>query len=123
MLGGMLLGLSLRHALPDHHTKDDSKEIMKTAAGMMATLIALIIGLLVSSAKSSFDTASASITQGGAKIITLDYNLQRYGPAAKGVREDLRRTVASGVERIWPNESSQGADLAAFEAATGMADV
>jgi hypothetical protein len=123
MLGGMLLGVLLRKFLPEHHTQDDSKDVMKTAAGMIATLVALIIGLLVSSAKSSFDTASASITQGGAKIITLDHLLARYGPEAKSIRELLRRSVAAGVERVWPSDHARKADLAGVEGATGMEDV
>lgn len=123
MLSGILIGLRLRFVLPDHHTKDESKDIVKTGAGMMATLVALIIGLLVSSAKSSFDVANTSITQGGAKIITLNHFLSRYGPEAKGVQEHLRRAVASGVERVWPNDGTKHADLAKLEAATGMEDV
>ena len=65
MASGILLGVILHYVLPEHHTQHDSKEIMKLAAGMMATLVALIIGLMVSSAKSAFDTTNASITQGG----------------------------------------------------------
>ncbi|HEV8058919.1 MAG TPA: hypothetical protein VGP68_03550 [Gemmataceae bacterium] len=123
MLGGALLGSLLRHLLPDHHIRDDSKDIVKTAAGMMATLVALIIGLLVSSAKSSFDQTSAGITQGGAKIITLDHVLARYGPEAKSVRELLYRVVDSGIERIWPTESGRKSDLAAAEQVAGMEEV
>ena len=122
-LGGMLLGVLLHTRLPDHHTRDDSKDVMKTATGMMATLVALIIGLLVSSAKSTFDATNASITQGGAKAITLDRMLARYGPEAKPARDVLRRTLAAGVERIWPTGSGQRADVAGMEAATGMEDV
>ena len=123
MLGGMLLGLRLRHVLPEHHTRDDSKDIVKTAAGMMATLVALIIGLLVSSAKSSFDATNASLTQGGAKIITLDHFLSRYGSEAKEVREHLRRVIATGIALIWPDNRTQRADLQEVAAATGMDDV
>ena len=123
MLGGMLLGSYLRLVLPDHHTHADSKDILMTAAGMMATLVALIVGLLVSSANNSFDSTRANITQGGAKIITLDYYLARYGSETKGERELLRQAVASGIERVWPNESKRGADLQKMEDATGMADV
>ena len=94
-----------------------------TSAGMMATLIALIIGLLVTSAKGTYDVTSSSITQAGAKIITLDYYLSRYGPEAKEVRELLPQAIASGIKRIWPNESTHGADLAKMEKATEMADV
>jgi len=123
MLSGMALGSYLRLVLPDDHTQADSKDILMTSAGMMATLIALIIGLLVTSAKGTFDEANSSITQGGAKIITLDYYLSHYGPEAKEARELLRQAVASGIDRIWPDESRQGADLAKMEAATEMAEV
>jgi hypothetical protein len=49
--------------------------------------------------------------------------LSHYGPEAKEARELLRQAVASGINRIWSNESAQGADLAKMETATGMADV
>ena len=64
-----------------------------------------------------------ALHKGGAKIITLDRILSRYGAEAKGVRDDLRRSVAAGVERIWPSESTREADLAGVEEATGMEDV
>lgn len=123
MLSGMVLGGLLRHFLPEHHVQDDSRDVMKTAAGMMATLVALIIGLLVSSSKTSFDTTSAGLTQSGAKIITLDRILSRYGSDAKGIRGHLKQTVASGVERIWPSDSGKRGTLAEAELATGMEDV
>lgn len=77
MFCGMALGSTLRFVLPEHHTQAESKDILMTSAGMMATLVALIIGLLVSSAKGSYDVTNSSIIQGGAKIITLDYYLSR----------------------------------------------
>jgi hypothetical protein len=130
MLCGRVLGSYLRVVLPDDHTQADSKDILLTSAGMMATLIALIIGLLVTSAKDTFDETSSSITQGGAKIITLNYYLSHYGPEAKEIRELLRLSVASGIKRVWPNESTQegdlgkqGAELAKMEAATEVADI
>ena len=56
---------------------------------MIATLSALVLGLLVGSAKTSFDTMNAEITQGGSKIILLDRVLANYGPETKAVREQL----------------------------------
>ena len=64
MLSGMALGSYLRLVLPDEHTQADSKDILMTSAATMGTLIALIIGLLVTSAKSTYDDTNASITQG-----------------------------------------------------------
>lgn len=124
MLSGMLFGLRFRRFLPQHHTQDESKDIVKTATGMMATLVALIIGLLVSSAKGSFDIANAGITQTGAKIITLDYYLSHYGSEAKQTREQMTQEIASGIERIWPNEiNKKAAVLANVEKSHGMEDV
>ena len=123
MLSGMALGSYLRLVLPDEHTQADSKDILMTSAATMGTLIALIIGLLVTSAKSTYDETNASITQGGAKIITLDYYLSQYGPEAKELRVLLRQSTAAAIERIWPDEGAQGAVWAKMVAADETADL
>ncbi len=123
MLGGMALGSYLRLVLPDEHTQADSKDILMTSAATMGTLIALIIGLLVTSAKSTYDETNSSITQGGAKIITLDYYLSQYGPEAKELRVLLRQSTADAIERIWPDEGAQGAVWAKMVAADDTADL
>ena len=117
MLSGMALGSYLRLVLPDEHTQADSKDILMTSAATMGTLIAFIIGLLVTSAKSTYDVTNSSITQGGAKIITLDYYLSQYGPEAKELRVLLRQSTAASIERIWPDEGAQGAVWAKMAAA------
>lgn len=123
MLTGMMFGSYLRFVLPEHHTQADSKDILMTTAGMMATLIALIIGLLVTSAKDTYDVTSSSITLSGAKIITLDYYLSRYGAEAQEVRELLPQSVASAIERIWPGENTHGANLDKMATAPEMANI
>jgi hypothetical protein len=123
MLSGMALGSYLRLVLPDEHTQAESKDILMTSAATMGTLIALIIGLLVTSAKSTYDETNASITQGGAKIITLDYYLSHYGPEAKELRVLLRQATADAIERIWPDKGVQGAVWAKIVAADDTADL
>lgn len=118
--GGVLLSTVLRRLLPEHHLREDSRDAVKTATGTMATLVALVIGLLVSSAKTSFDATSTALTQGGAKIITLDHILSRYGPQARDARAQLRRSVVLGIERIWPGDQGE---VNAFDEATGMDQV
>lgn len=122
MAGGVLVGVLVRRMLPAHHLSDDSKDVVKTVAGMLATLIALIIGLLVTAAKETFDAANAGITGAGAKIIMVDRLLARYGADADGARQQLRESVAAGIERIWPSKSAQRADLHTIENATSMED-
>ncbi len=68
IFGGALLGLLLQGLLPEHHLRDTSKDTVKVAAGMIATLSALVLGLLVASAKSSFDATNTAMTQNGAKL-------------------------------------------------------
>ena len=115
IFGGVLLGMFLQKVLPEHHLDTPSKDTVKVGAGMLATLAALVLGLLVSSAKSSFDAMNAGIAQAGAKVMLLDHILADYGPETKEVREQLRHTVASVIERIWPEKKGSVGGLHALE--------
>jgi hypothetical protein len=115
-----VLGLALRSILPASHLRDDSKETIKLAAGMIATMAALVLGLLVSSAKGSFDAINAGFTQAAAKIIQLDRVLAHYGPETRDLREQLRRAVAGSIERIWPAENTGVSALTAAERSNGI---
>jgi len=105
----------LQKVLPQHHLESDSKDTVKLGAGMLATLTALVLGLLVSSAKGSFDAMNAGIAQTGAKVILFDHILADYGPETKEVREQLRDTVASTIEKIWPDKKGGPGGLRALE--------
>jgi hypothetical protein len=115
IFGGALLGFLLQGRLPEHHLRDTSKDTVKVAAGMIATLSALVLGLLVGSAKSSFDATNTAIVQNGAKIILLDRVLAAYGPETKDAREQFRRSVAAGIEVLWPEEKNAGSGMTGFE--------
>ena len=67
--GGALIGVWLQNRLPRHHLDEASQEVVKLGAGMIATVTALVLGLLVSSAKGTFDTINDGIKQSSAKII------------------------------------------------------
>jgi hypothetical protein len=120
IFGGALLGLLLQGLLPEHHLRDTSKDTVKVVAGTIATLSALVLGLLVGSAKSSFDATNTAIIQNGAKVILLDRALAAYGPETKDAREQLRRAVAAGIEIFWPEEQNAGSGMAGFEKANAM---
>ena len=97
----------LRKILPERHLDDASKDTVKLGAGLLATLAALVLGLLVSSAKASFDAMNTGIAQAGAKVLLVDHMLADYGPETKDVREQLRHIVASSIDRIWPEEKGR----------------
>lgn len=123
MGAGVLLGSFLRLRLPDQHLRDDSKDVVKTATGMIGTLVALVIGLLVSAANASFDQANAGVTQAGAKIILLDRLLVRYGPATAEIRSRLRQSVAASIERVWPITAGPKGGVGAIEEGTALEDI
>src|SRR5438094_8911568 len=87
---------------------------------MIATLSALVLGLLVGSAKSSFDATNTAMIQNGAKISLLDRALAAYGPETKDVREQLRPAVAAGIEMLWPEEKNPGAGMTGSARANAM---
>jgi hypothetical protein len=110
-----LLGMWLHKVLPERHLDAASKDTIKLGAGLLATLAALVLGLLVSSAKASFDAMNSGIAQAGAKVLLVDHMLADYGPETKDVREQLRRIVESSIERIWPAKKTGAGGLRAME--------
>ncbi len=106
---GALAGIFLRTALPEDHLSDESKEIVHLGMGLIATMTALVLGLLTSSAKTSFDMQDRALKQSAADILTLDRLLSRYGPETKQVRDLIRVSVAHKLDAVWPEERSQGA--------------
>ncbi len=100
VFGGALLGMILRKLLPPSHLSDDSKSIVMIAMGLVATMTALVLGLLISSAKSSFDTLSGELTAASSEVILLDRTLANYGPETKEARDLLRSVVAEVLDRV-----------------------
>lgn len=115
VFGGALLGMILRTALPPHSIGDESKDVVKTGMGLVATMAALVLGLLVASAKSAYDSQKAGLDEIAANIILLDTVLEQYGPPAREAREILRYSVSQAIERLWPADASQVAGLGAAE--------
>jgi hypothetical protein len=106
VFGGALFGMFLKGVLPKSHVEGDSKDVVKLAMGLLATLTALVLGLLIASAKSSFDAQTADVAEMSAKVVLLDRVLANYGPEAKEVRDLLRGVVARNLDRLWPQERS-----------------
>jgi hypothetical protein len=118
MFGGALLGACLRPLLPGHHVSADSRDVVKLGVGVIATQAALVLGLLVSSAKGSFDTMNAEITQAGAKIILLDHVLARYGAETHDARQHVQRSLRSTIDSIWPTQRGGASGMRVFESST-----
>ena len=115
VFGGGLLGMFFRTLLPEHHLSQGSNDFVKLVTGLLATLVALVLGLLIASAKNSFDSVNEGFRESAAKIILLDRALAQYGPETKNVREVLRNSFAARVEQIFSRET-RGSKLDAPQA-------
>lgn len=103
-----LAGLVLRAVLPAHHTSEASKDVIKIGMGLVVTLSAMVLGLLVASAKSSYNTKADEIDESAARIILLDQSLRVYGEETRPIREMLRKVVASKVALKWVEDENEG---------------
>ncbi|MGE0093559.1 MAG: hypothetical protein AB7M05_06600 [Alphaproteobacteria bacterium] len=99
--GGAIFGMVAGKILPEHHLSDASKDVVKVAMAMTATMAALLISLMVSSAKSSFDDKDDALRQQAARTIMLDRLLAQYGPQTEGIRASLRMSAEDMLRTIW----------------------
>lgn len=101
---GSLTGMAIRARLPAHHRDKPTEDAVRIAMGTLATLTALVIGLLVASARSGFDMRANEITQMAGDIILLDRNLVHYGDEAVEARHFLHRYALHVARLTWPDE-------------------
>ena len=109
--GGALVGLWLRKVLPSHHLDSDSRDTIKVGIGLIATMTALLLGLVTASAKSSFDAMDTAVKQNAVQVLTLDRLLARYGPETNEIRRGLQHTIEARIDMIWPQDSSKPASV------------
>ncbi len=109
--GCALLGTFIRTWLPPAHLSKESQDVVRLGMGLVATMTALLLGLVTAAAKGSYDSQDAAVRNSAASIITLDRLLARYGPEAVPMRESLRRAVQSRLE----NWSTAGGALSGPE--------
>ena len=117
VFAGALLGMFLRARLPKDHLSAATENVIKLGMGLIATIAALVLGLLIATAKSSFETQDTAVKNTAARVLLLDNMLGNYGPETKAARELLRRTVALRLEAIWPEDRLRHPKFEPHEAA------
>ena len=111
LLAAVWIGIWLRRLLPPPHLSADTKDTVKLTMGLVATMSALLLGLLVNSGKASYDTKRGQVIQMASKVALLDRMLGVYGPEGAEVRRQLRTLVEEQMRRMWPGEPSVPAQL------------
>jgi hypothetical protein len=104
IFGGAVSGMMLRAVIPPFHLVNDSKDAVRVAMGLVATMTAIVLGMLISSAKSYYDTQSTEVTQMAAKIVVLDRALAHYGPEGDDARGVLRSVFSRLIDQMWSKD-------------------
>ena len=102
LMGAGALGIYLRRVLPEHYLGADTKDAVKLAMGLVATMSALVLGLLVTSVKGAYDTRRGEVIQMAANVAFIDRVLRAYGPEADEVRSQFREMIEESTRRLWP---------------------
>src|SRR3954453_6978427 len=110
LVGAVFVGRTLRSLLPEQHLSADSKDAMKLAIGLVATMSALVLGLLVSSAKGAYDTERSEVILMASKVTFLGRVLDAYGPEAAVVRALLRNSTSDAIQQMWPGQIRRPTD-------------
>jgi hypothetical protein len=94
LAGGIFCGMLISAALPDHHLDAASKEVVRLGMGVIATMSALVLGLVIGDARSTFDAEAGALRSSAADVLMLDRVLSEYGPETGDARGTLKRSVA-----------------------------
>jgi hypothetical protein len=113
VLAGGLLGFLVNTALPKDHLSDHSKDSVKQTVGVLSALTALVLGLLIATAKTSYDAKNDGLIETAADVILLDQALAQYGPETGGARKLLRDSTSAKLKEIWHRGDAEVAGKAA----------
>jgi hypothetical protein len=116
VFGSALLGLYLRTMLPQHHLGDDSVGVVKLSTGLIATMAALVLGLLISSAKSSFETVNSELVHNAAGVVRLDRVLAQYGPETQEIRGLVKQSYGTWIQTLASRDPAKVAALGSVQA-------
>ena len=102
LAGGAFAGWETRRRLPAHHLNDETKSLVSVSMAVVATISALVLGLLISNANTSFIARNGEVTMLSADILRLDQMLRLYGPEANPARGKLLQFAERKANDLFP---------------------
>lgn len=111
VFGGALAGMRLQRVLPENQLGPDAKDVIRLAVGLLVTMTALVLGMLVSAANTSYQERKDQLTEMASDFVGVDRLLASYGPQTLSARAGLRALAESSLDRIWPSQASQESQL------------
>ena len=104
VFGGALFGMFLGRVLPNQHLSPDARDVIRIVMAMLATLSAVVLGLLTGSAISSLAEKEGELRNAAVQFIMLDRTLAAYGPETKDARKLLKQLLTERMSLIWPEK-------------------
>ena len=111
LFGSALLAMLVARLLPDHHLSPETKSVVSVSTAVVGTLSALVLGLFISTANTSFMAKDQNVTEVSTDVIGLDRLLRRYGAEAQDVRVLLRQYTAAILQDLFPKDRSRPPEL------------
>lgn len=96
-----LFGLHLQRLLPPEHLSKEKRDVINLGTGMLSVLASLVLGLMIASVKTSFDSTSSAVRTYAADLIVLDKSLRDYGDGALAARRQLRDYTTHLLDDVW----------------------
>src|SRR5579872_3754926 len=121
--GGSIVGHFIGRVVPPAHLSKESQDVIRLGMGLVATMTALLLGLVTAAARTAFDSQDALVRTAAVNIVTLDRLLARYGAETASTRGLIRRAVAYRVEMTWPADGSAGSGLTKREATPTVEEI
>ena len=103
VFAGSVAGMFLHRILPQTHVTKETQDVIRLGTGMLSVLASLVLGLLIATAKSSYDTTNQAVRQYAAELELLNETLRDYGGDAARPRDLLRQHIETLLHDIWPS--------------------
>ena len=123
VFGGALFGMYLGRVLPQELLSADARDVIKVSMAMVATLAALVLGLLTDSSRTSLEAREEELRNMAAKVIHLDRTMAEYGPETAEARSLLQQVLVARISLIWPEENRATVVPEAISRGAGVEDV
>lgn len=110
LLGGSAVGMLVRPFLSERHRNRETTDLIQLVMTMLVTFAALVLGLLTSSIKGSFDTIENDLRSVSIQLIQLNRSLREYGADTEPARALLRSYAATSIATTWTEEPKPAAN-------------
>jgi len=108
-----LVGLAFRAHLAERLRLEHARDMVGGVTGLVVTLVALVLGLLIWTAFGVFSTQKTELQVMAANAFEFNQETREYGPEAAHARALMREDLNYAHQQFWGDEGAKAAALAA----------